>query len=76
MKLGHPRVYNPFQSPEYIALTAESEALTESMDLAAKRLRHLRDRQIVLFAQIRDTLLTREEQIARLNALDEVGAPQ
>ena len=75
MKFGHPRVYNPFQSPEYVALTRESSHLQDILNGHAASLFDLRTRQMIVFAQIRDCLLTRDEQIARLNALDEVGAP-
>ena len=76
MKFGHPRVYNPWQSEEYQNLTAIANEMTEYMNVLLDRLHRKGLEQRIVFAQIRDCMLTRDEQIARLDALDEVGAPQ
>ena len=76
MKVGHPRVYNPFQSPEYVELMGQDADLTDAMNVYAACLFDIRTQQVIVWAQSRDCILTREEQVARLRALDEVGAPQ
>lgn len=76
MKFGHPRVYNPWQSEELSRLTDQSGRLMDRTNSLVKRANLLITEQRIVQAQMRDCHLTWAEQIARLAALDEVGAPQ
>ena len=70
------RLYNPFASTEYNRLNNEYYDIEDSMYDLAKELEALRVNQILVWSQMRDAMLTQDEQRARLRALDEVGAPQ
>lgn len=76
MKFGHPRLYNPWQSEELAALQRESNVLMNRLNGYVRYANRLVTEQRALQAQMRDCYLTRDEQVARLEALDEVGAPQ
>jgi hypothetical protein len=75
-KFGHPRLYNPWQSDEYSTLMALSNSLMDRTNEYVERARFLVEENRTVHAQMRDCLLTPAEQVARLEALDEVGAPQ
>jgi len=76
VKFGHPRVYNPWQSDELADLTMVSNELSNQLEIAVRHTNRLVREQRILVAQIRDCYLTVPEQIARMEALDEMGAPQ
>jgi hypothetical protein len=76
MKFGHPRVYNPWPSSELNDLGALSNELINQIDDYVHRANLLIKEQRIVAAQMRDCHLTIPEQIARMDALDEMGAPQ
>jgi hypothetical protein len=76
MKFGHPRLYNPWASGELQDLEALINEVGSQMNHHINMLDKLQDEHMVLNAQIRDCYLTTAEQAARLDALDEMGAPQ
>lgn len=76
MKFGHPRVYNPWQSDELADLEMINNELSNQLEIAVRHANRLVREQRILLAQIRDCYLTHAEQIARMEALDEMGAPQ
>ena len=76
MKFGHPRVYNPWQSEELADLQGQSSRLMDRIDRTVKKANAMVTENRILNAQMRDCYLTWDEQAARLDALDEVGAPQ
>lgn len=76
MKFGHPRVYNPWSSPELAGLQKQSGRLMDRIDRTVKKANAMVTENRILAAQIRDCYLTVPEQIARMDALDEVGAPR
>lgn len=76
MKFGHPRVYNPWRSDEYRLLADQSSELMDTIDAIVAEANGLVTENRIVNAQMRDCCLTMAEQIAQLQALDEVGAPQ
>jgi len=76
MKFGHPRVYNPFGFSELDSLQREYDTMSMLVHNHVKEANEILQHQRIVTAQMRDCYLTTAEQIARMEALDEVGAPQ
>lgn len=76
MKFGSPRVYNPWQSEELHSLTVISNGLMDQIDYHVKYANRLVAENRIVTAQLRDCYLTVPEQIARLDALNEMEFPQ
>jgi len=75
MRMQHPRVYNPWQSDELADLEMINNELGNQLEIVVRHANGLVGEQRILLAQIRDCYLTVPEQGARLQALDDMGAP-
>ena len=76
MKFGHPRVYNPWQSEELAGLQRSYDVAGRIVRDHVNQAKEMINYQRIIVAQMQDCHLTPDEQVARLDALDEIGAPQ